>query len=259
MNNVADKHIIMWSCPRSRSSVITRAFEQLDDCEVGVLPLYGAYISRRPHVNDVPDKELIMDDWGTEPEEVIHRMTGALPEGKKFSFQKDNPMHALPEFGTDWFKKFRHLFLIREPKEIICSYQKAMNGELPYYGVGIKELFQLFKRVEENTDETPLVIHSDDIVKDPSKSLRLLCRHLDIGFSHKMLRWEPRLKQSKFLKLMNYSSDHEPWFSTVRDSRQFIPYENKEIDFPDELVPVLEDCLPYYEKLFQRRINLLAD
>lgn len=259
MTITTNKHIAMWSCPRSRSSVITRAFEQLDECEILVLPLYGAYILRRPDVNDVPDKELIMNDWGTDPQKVIHKMTEELPEGKSFSFQKDNPIHILPEFGTRWIKKLSNFFLLRDPREIILSYQKAMNGELPYYGVGIKELYQLFKKVETVIGETPLIIHSDDVVKNPQKALRSLCTYLGVDFNPKMLRWKPRLQDSKFLKLVEYSSAHEPWFSTVLSSQHFIPYEEKKMDFPDNLMPILEDCLPYYEKLLEHRVSLLKD
>jgi hypothetical protein len=249
----------MWSCPRSRSSVVTRAFEQLDECEIFVLPLYGAYIFKRPDANDVPDKELIMNDWGTDPQKVIQKITGELPEGKAFSFQKDNPLHVLPEFGTSWLKKLSNFFLLRDPREIILSYQKAMNGELPYYGVGIKELYQLFKTVEAVTGETPLVIHSDDVVKNPLNALQSLCTYLGIEFNLKMLSWQSGLQDSKFLKLVEYSSAHEPWFSTVLNSQHFLPYQEKKIDFPDNLMPILEECLPYYEKILQHRVSLLKD
>ena len=38
-----NKHIAMWAIPRSRSTAITRAFEQLDKCVGYDEPLYGAY------------------------------------------------------------------------------------------------------------------------------------------------------------------------------------------------------------------------
>ena len=259
MNNTINKRIAMWAGPRSRSSVITRAFEQLDECEIFVLPLYGAYILKRPEVEDVPDQDLIMNDWGTDHHQVIHKITGDLPQGKVFSFQKDNPMHVLPEFGTSWLKMLNNFFLIRDPKEVILSYQKAMNGKLPSYGVGIKEIYQLFQKVETVTGITPLVIHSDDVVRDPQTALQSLCTHLGIDFSPKMLTWKSGLQESKFLKLVEYSSAHEPWFSTVINSQSFIPYQEKKISFPDDLMPILEECLPYYEKLLQHRINLIKD
>nr|AYN62255.1 truncated SxtN [Heteroscytonema crispum UCFS10] len=39
-----NKHIAMWACPRSRSTVISRAFENLDGCIVYDEPLFAPYV-----------------------------------------------------------------------------------------------------------------------------------------------------------------------------------------------------------------------
>ncbi|MCL2925401.1 MAG: hypothetical protein MGF17_12485 [Trichodesmium sp. MAG_R04] len=32
------------------------------------------------------------------------------------------------------------------------------------------------------------------------------------------------------------------WYSQVRNSQGFMPYKEKEVEFPEELLPLLEEC-----------------
>ncbi|MBD2139723.1 hypothetical protein H6F32_19695 [Anabaena sp. FACHB-1237] len=42
----------------------------------------------------------------------------------------------------------------------------------------------------------------------------------------------------------------ESWYNTINQTSQFLEYqENKQVNVPDKLIPLLELCLPYYEKL----------
>ncbi len=42
-NMIQTKHIAMWTAPRSRSTLIARAFEQLDECWLIDQPFYPPY------------------------------------------------------------------------------------------------------------------------------------------------------------------------------------------------------------------------
>ncbi len=39
-----NKHIALWTCPRSRSTLMTRAFEELEGCLIFDEPLYAPYL-----------------------------------------------------------------------------------------------------------------------------------------------------------------------------------------------------------------------
>ena len=39
------------------------------------------------------------------------------------------------------------------------------------------------------------------------------------------------------------------WYKSVHDSTGFGKYVQKSEPFPEELKPLLEECIPYYEKL----------
>ncbi len=94
---VQSKHIAMWTAPRSRSTLIARTFEQLDECWLIDEPFYPPYALK----NDFgePERKAVLELFDTNYQNVIKKITGKLPKDKSFSFQKQMSKHALPEFG----------------------------------------------------------------------------------------------------------------------------------------------------------------
>ncbi|MGD1911489.1 MAG: hypothetical protein ACFB2X_11700 [Rivularia sp. (in: cyanobacteria)] len=246
-----NKHIALWTCPRSRSTLITRAFEQLDGCIVFDEPLYGAYLLT--HGFDHPHRQEMMDYCESNYQKVIQKITGDLPNGGSFSFQKHISKHALPEFGQNWLKSLHNFFLIRNPKEIAVSWHKVY-GKVTKHDLGMVENYKMFKEIEALTGTKPLVIDSTDFVKNPKKVLNILCSHLGLEFSEKMLSWQPGLKNSQLLFTAALSSFAPTWYSTVMNSSGFIPYEEKQVNLPSEFKALVEECQPFYEEMYQYRL-----
>lgn len=83
------KHIAMWSCPRSRSTVITRAFEQLPGSMIFDEPFFGSYLVHHGYNNaSARSTEEVAKFAETDYRKVIQKITGDLPDGVSFSFQK---------------------------------------------------------------------------------------------------------------------------------------------------------------------------
>jgi hypothetical protein len=252
------KHIAMWTSPRSRGTLVARAFEQLDGCWIIDEPFYPPYALT--HDFGRPQREAVLELCETNYKNVINRIKGELPEGKLFSFQKQSSKHALPEFGREWFSYLNSFFLIRNPKEIILSYQKILHDmfgkerKVNMHDVGVKYLYNIFKEVEAIAGEKPFVVDSTDLIKNPATGLKVLCDRLGLVFSEKMLTWEPGLKGSGLF----YAGDLYPyvdvWYSDVNRSQGFLPYQEKDVEFPDELMPLLEECLPLYQELYRYRL-----
>jgi hypothetical protein len=261
MHERVNKKIGMWACPRSRSTVITRAFEQLDGCIVYDEPFIGPHRTIRSEqfqwseTTDVSQNEMESDH-----RKVIEKLTGDLPEGKKFSFQKLSTDSYLPEFGMNWIPKLTNFILIHHPNDILISLRKALVRQ-KFHGtdiddelVGIKMLHQIFTELKSKAGETPIVISSDDVVKNPKLTLQWLCITLGLPFDEKMLTWEKGLKNSVlYTSSMLTEADTEPWYQQIRDSVGFLPYKKREEHLPDDLKPMLEKSMPYYEELFQHR------
>jgi len=263
-----NKHIALWACPRSRSTVIARAFENLDGCIVYDEPLFAPNvfkttytISNSRSLEEENLKQLILqNNLETDINKVIEKLTGNLPDGKSFSFQKMTTGDYKSEFGIDWVKKLSNFFLIRHPQDIIASLDIAekkagITEPLTQQTLGMKTLYEVFQQIEVITGQIPLVIHSDDIVKNPTSALQWLCKNLEIAFDEKMLKWKANLEDSNLLHTQLYAnselSSSEPFFETVRSSQTFLPYEKKENKLPDQLIPLLDESIPYYEKLLQ--------
>ncbi|NET54693.1 MAG: hypothetical protein F6K47_00325 [Symploca sp. SIO2E6] len=242
------QHIAMWSCPRSRSTAIARAFEQLDECIVFDEPLFGVYLVKQGLEKPCEEGE-VGQYLETNYEKIIANITGELPKGVSFSFQKHQSKHVLPEFGKTWLKSLNNFFLIRHPKEIILSYHKAYKKKMTINHIGIKQHYELFNEISRLTDQLPLVIDSEDVVNSPHQVLPFLCDKLEITYSEKMFSWKKDTQSSSLLRIENspYSSG---WYGEVLNSPGFIN-KKQELEFPNELNPLLELCLPFYQKLKQ--------
>ena len=264
-----NKHIAMWACPRSRSTVTARAFENLDGCIVYDEPLEGpnVFMTTYTSINSRTLEEenlkqlIAQSNIETDLKKVIEKITGKLPDGKLFSFQKMITGDYRSEFGIDWAKKLTNFFLIRHPQEIILSFDIAQKKSgitepITQQDIGMKTLYQLFQQIEAMTGQTPLVINSDDIVKNPAAALQWLCKNLEVEFDRKMLTWKANLEDTNLKYAHLYAANSaesisEPWYETLRSTQTFLPYEKKEINLPDRLKPLLDESIPYYEKLLQ--------
>lgn len=260
MNTIStNKHIAMWTCPRSRSTLVARSFEQLDGCMVFDEPLYAPYLLK--HAFDHPEREAVIAHRETDYQKVIQQITSDLPEGVSFSFQKHMAKHILPHDEKKWLKSLNNFFLIRNPKEIILSYNKVCQT-VTKHEIGMEDVYNLFKEVESFTGKTPLVIDSTDLMKNHRGYLSLICSKLGITFSEKMLTWKPGLQATKedlkspFPWLWTGELPPTVWYSNINQSTGFKSYEEKEINFPDELMSVLEDSLSFYDKLSQHRLTI---
>lgn len=257
-NLIKNQHIAMWTYQRSRSTLIARAFEQLDDCIVFDEPFYGCYFLKYslqyPSKGNVlePSEKDVLKHCETDYKKNIEALIAPLPNHASFSFQKHIAKHALPEFGRNWLKSFYNFFLIRDPKEVVLSWYKVY-GKVTSQNIGIAELYNIFKEVEAFSGTIPLVIDSKDLVKNPKKVLNILCSDLGVKFSEKMLTWQPGLPDSQLLFTGAFSSFASTWYSTVMNSSGFLPYEEKQVNLPSELQPLVEECLPFYEKMYQHR------
>ncbi len=85
------------------------------------------------------------------------------------------------------------------------------------------------------------------MLTSPDYVLRTLCERIGLPFTPAMLRWEagPRPEDGVW-------APH--WYDAVHRSTGFAPYRAK-TEFPDRLRPLLDECEPWYEKLFEHAIR----
>lgn len=249
------KYIAMWSCPRSRSTLIFRSFDQRDDCVTYDEPFYPPYLLT--HGLDHPYRDEIVNNKETDYRKVIQTITEDLPAGVHFSFQKHIAKNILSGYGQDWLKKLRHVFLIRPADEIIASYYKV-NGKVNMHDTGFTELYAIFEQVRALTGKVPPVIDSNHFLEDPEANLKLLCSLLHIDFSEKMLSWETGIKNSNIL-VDDLSNPANIWHSSLINSTGFKPYKKKAVALPPELQSLKQQCDLIYQKLYKHCLNKSKD
>ncbi len=235
--------ICLWSGPRNVSTALMYSFAQREDTKVVDEPLYGHYLlvtgikhpGRKEIMAEVNcDGKFVMDD--------LLRMNN--PDGKKVLFLKQMTKH-LVDIEHDFLPKFKNIFLIRNPKDMLSSL--AVNIPKPNLAdTGLDIQWKLYKNLK-SLGNKPIVVDSRELLMNPENILKQLCKHLNLKFVDSMLSWpaEPRKEDGIWAKY---------WYQSLHKSTGFQSYQAKP-NFPVELKQVLSECMPYYEKLLPKAIK----
>lgn len=139
-----------------------------------------------------------------------------------------------------------NMLLIRDPRPVIASLAK--NLETPtVLDVGIGVQVDIFHRLVE-LGQDPVIVDSRDLLDDPEGVLTILCDRLQIPFDPAMLSWEagPRPEDGVW-------ATH--WYANVHESTGFMPYRERTIELPPALDAVVDESVPLYSYLWERRIG----
>lgn len=235
------KAICLWSGPRNVSTALMYSFAQRHDTEVVDEPLYGHFL--RVTGADHPGRDEVLASVNTDGNAVMQALL-ARNSTKKILFMKQMA-HHLVDVNESFLQRTVNIFLIREPKEMLPS----LTIQLPHAGLadtGLATQWRLFEQLKA-TGQEPAVLDSRELLLNPPRVLRRLCSHLDIDFCESMLTWDAgaRLEDGIWAK---------HWYHALHKSTGFSPYESKS-GFPDQLQALLEQCTPWYEKLFAYAIR----
>ena len=91
----------------------------------------------------------------------------------------------LPHIGHDWFDAVTHVFLIRDPREVLASYLKS-RPHATAEDIGVLQEAGLYEEISGRTGKAPPVIDADEFLKAPEAHLRALCTLLRIPFTPRM-------------------------------------------------------------------------
>ncbi|KAL2230554.1 UNVERIFIED_CONTAM: Branched-chain-amino-acid aminotransferase-like protein 2 [Sesamum indicum] len=174
--------IHLWSSPRSASTSLMYSFAQRDDTEVLDEPLYANFLrvtgAERPYREDLLSK--LESDGNKVVKEIIFG-----PGQKKYRFCKHMASHRLPGLTDELMKKGKHCILIRNPLDVLTSYNKVIPPSLT--DLGYCSMVSIYSDLCGG-GKPPPVIDSDLLQEDPEATLRGLCDDLGIPFQAAMLR-----------------------------------------------------------------------
>ena len=155
--------------------------------------------------------------------------------------------HLLPAIEWQWVDELSNCFLIRSPREVLLSYSKKRET-VTLEDIGLPQQVAIFEHVQAQTKSTPIVIDSADFLQQPEVFLKVLCEQLDLEFSERMLSWPAGRRASD-----GVWADH--WYGAVWQSTGFAPYQARTEILAEELQPLAEQAQPYYEALYQHRLQ----
>ncbi|AFL80855.1 hypothetical protein Aeqsu_1362 [Aequorivita sublithincola DSM 14238] len=238
------KVINLISGPRNLSTALMYSFSQLEDIVVLDEPFYGYYLQNGSFESEHPSQKEILETMELKEEKVVEGINSlsnppAGRAGEKNVFVKGMAHHYLtdsPNFILNW----ENVILIRHPKKLIASFSKVIHKPT-LNDIGIKKASELFLFLNNN-GKTPIVIDSDELLKNPKTYLKKLCSLLNISFSEKMLHWK-----KGGIPEDGIWAKH--WYANVHNSEGFALQKSSSQQLSAHLEPLLLEALPYYETL----------
>ena len=246
MNQSEPIRVAMWSGPRNISTAMMRSFEARGDCAVVDEPFYAAYLSQTGI--DHPLRDQVIASQACDWRQVAAQMLGTVPDRKPIWYQKHMTLHLLQDFGRDWLSNVRNAFLIRNPEAVLASYVRKRE-DVSLADVGFVQQHELFLQVAERQGKAPPVIDSDDVLRDPARTLALLCAALGVRYSDAMLSWSAGRRATDGVWA-------PAWYQAVEQSTGFVAPGNVPAPpLPAHLQTLADLARPHYAALARYRLR----
>jgi len=222
-----------------------RAWGNRRDTFVVDEPFYACYlnVTGKRH----PGADEVIAAGETDWRKVVAQLAGPISNGKQISFQKHMTHHLLPEVDREWLGTMTNCFLIRDPREVIASYiKKRKNPALE--DLGYVQQVEIFDFVRSRAKSPPPVVDAKDVLENPERMLRLLCKAVGVEFSEAMLFWSPGLRETDGIWAKH-------WYGEVAKTTSFQPHRPTYEDVPNPLGEIHARCRECYERLYQCRLR----
>jgi len=235
--------ICLWSGPRNVSTALMYSFAQNQSVAVIDEPLYGHYlrVTGAQHPASAAVIAAMNCDGNAVMRDLLLRQA-EYPEPRLFM---KHMAHHLVDLDLRFLRETCNIFLIREPRDMLPS----LSIQLPeprLADTGLQRQWELFSELLEAGQE-PAILDSRELLTSPRDVLRQVCEHIGLPFMPAMLSWKagPRPEDGVW-------APH--WYHAVHRSTGFEPYRPKS-EFPDRLRPLLDQCQPWYDRLFEHAIR----
>jgi hypothetical protein len=235
----------MWSGPRNISTAMMRAWGNRRDSFVVDEPFYAYYLKATSTQH--PGAEEVISAGETDWRKVVAQLTGPIPKGKRILFQKQMTHHLLPEVDRQWLDAVTNFFLIRDPREVIASYIKKRDNPA-LEDLGYVQQAEIFDFVRARAKSLPPILDAKDVLKNPERTLRLLCKAIGVDFSESMLSWPAGFRETDGVWAKH-------WYGEVAKTTSFRPYRPRHDEVPERLSKIYERCRDCYERLYEWRLH----
>jgi hypothetical protein len=219
------------------------SFAQRPDIRVIDEPLYGHYL--RVSGAEHPVRDEVMRSMNCDGNSVMDKLLQQQASDPDRTLFIKHMAHHLVDIDLDFMHRTENVFLVRDPREMLPS----LTVQLPHATLsdtGLKQQWELYNTLLAAA-QRPAILDSRELLLDPEGVLRALCSHLGLKFVANMLHWKAGARVED-----GVWAPH--WYHAVHKSTGFSTYTAKG-KFPDKLLPLLNDCSPWYEKLYARALR----
>jgi hypothetical protein len=206
------------------------------DCAVVDEPFYAAYLAMTG-INH-PMRTEILGDQLNDPDAVVAQMMGVVD--RPVQYQKHMTQHMIDGVPRDWMADVTNVFLIRHPARVVASYAKKREGP-SLEDIGFRQQAELFDHVL-GLGQTPVVIDSADIRRDPTRMMQALCMAIGLPWEASMLTWPTG----------GHAADGvwaKHWYGAVHRSTGFADPEPKLPLLEPDYAKIAAQAQPYYDRL----------
>ena len=228
----------MWSGPRTVSTALMRAWENRPDTVVIDEPLYAFYLSATGLDHPGRDEVIASQPHGLARSCCRELAAGPLPPGVTIYYAKHMTHHVLPSVDLSAFAPFRHAFLIRDPRSLLASYARVRSAPT-LADLGLRQQAEIF-------EEFGGPVHR---LGRPARRARGGAARAVRGARRAVLRGDAvlagraaRQRRRVGAVLVRQRAGGRPGFVPVT-GRCPPPALDPALE------PLLDECLPYYEKL----------
>ncbi|HEX2741396.1 MAG TPA: hypothetical protein VHM69_13200 [Rubrobacter sp.] len=233
------KPVALWAVPRSVSTALERVFVERGDFKVFHEPFSATYYYS-------PERR--SDRFAGTAEEYGHEklLARMLEYREKPVYFKDMAYHVAGFMTPEFVSRFTNTFIIRDPAPVIASLYRFWP-DFTLEETGYEQQHRLFGLAVEN-GEDPAVVDAADLTADPEGTIRAYCEKLGVRFMPESLSWEPG-------EVPGWEMWKE-WHEEAQESTGIKgePLED-DTEVPAGLESIYERCLPYYEELYEKRLQ----
>ena len=223
------------SGPRNISTALMYSFAQRADTVVLDEPFYAFYLNKSGIEH--PGKDEVLKSQPIKEDEVCRKIFG--PAQNEILFIK-NMAHHLELMDQSFVQRVTNVFLIRNPRQILASYSQVIEAPT-LRDIGVEYQFILFERLKK-MGQSPIVMDSGVILKDPESILKKLCSLIGIPFLAEMLHWNPGPKEYDGVWA-------KYWYANVHKSTGFETQPTSNRPLGAHLSALNDKAQDYYEQL----------
>ena len=184
---------------------------------------------------------------------------------------------GLEDHFEDLPEGYRHTFLIRHPYKVFASYERMTNRgtkdeskKIPLIyqpeclmpkGKFFKEIYDLYLYVKKNIEPNPIIIDTDDLLENPSGTMKAYCDAIGIAYSDDLLSWKPGrecldemwMAAKEMILVQDSGNLHMETFESTGFGKPSKCPERSEL--LEDVVTFSDLSMKYYEEMYENRLK----